>query len=60
MLWRTANAMENKRNLKVCLQFFYLRFEAGQRVGKIEKSREAATNTKSCYGEGTREGGNGA
>lgn len=60
MLWRTANAVEGGRNQKVCLQFFYLRCEAGQGVGKAEKSREAAINTKSCCGESTREGGNDA
>lgn len=45
---------------KVHLQFFYLRCEAGQSIGKIEKSKEAATNIKSCYGKGTWEGGNNA
>lgn len=60
MLWRTVNAVEGKRNQKVCLQFFYLRCEAGQGVGKAEKSKGAAINTKSCCGGSTWEGGNDA
>lgn len=45
MQWKT------KRIEKVHLQFFYPWCEAGQSIDKIEKPREAATNTKSCNGK---------